>query len=216
MKPSTPSPRDFRAKLQHILFHSAQIFANQGFEATSIRQISCATGISLSSLYYYFTSKQELLYLIQNNAFALILGRANARLARVHDPQARLRILVQNHIEYFLSHPSEMKVLAHEEDALEAPYCDDIAAIKRRYYALARETFDAVTAECVMPNANSRVAVLSLFGMMNWIYKWHSPQVDPDAEQLTDTILSIFLYGVLGEPQQEKVLSPALASEQNS
>lgn len=205
-----PPPRDSEAKLQHILVHSAQIFADQGFEGASIRDISRATGVSLSGLYYYFESKQKLLYLIQLNAFTLIMERAQARLASVRDPKQRLRTLVQNHIEYFLSHPNEMKVLSHEEEALEPPYRDEIAAIKRRYYALAREIFEAVTRGAPLVGGLSpRVAVLSLFGMMNWIYKWHNPTMDPNAEQLSETMIAIFLHGVLGSLGEEKALSAA-------
>jgi TetR/AcrR family transcriptional regulator, cholesterol catabolism regulator len=207
----SPTPRDSEAKLQYILQHSAQIFAEQGFEGASIRDISRATGISLSGLYYYFESKQKLLYLIQNNAFALILDRVKSRLREVHEPQARLRVLVQNHIEYFLSHPNEMKVLSHEDEALVSPYRDEIAAVKRRYYALAREIFGGVAAAGLTAGLNPRIAVLSLFGMMNWVYKWHDPKVDPGAEQLTDTIVGIFLHGVLAEPAEEKALSSASA-----
>lgn len=205
-----PAPRDSEAKLQHILLCAAQVFAEQGFEGASIRDISRATGVSLSGLYYYFESKQKLLYLIQYNAFTLIIERAQSRLVDVRDPQMRLRTLVQNHIEYFLSHPNEMKVLSHEEEALEPPYRDEIAAIKRRYYALAREIFEAVTeGASLVYGFSPRVAVLSLFGMMNWVYKWHNPKVDPNAEQLSEAIVSLFLHGVLGEFGEEKGLSAA-------
>ena len=210
MTSTLPAPRDSEAKLQHILVHSAQIFADQGFEGASIREISRATGVSLSGLYYYFESKQKLLYLIQLNAFTLIMERAQARLASVREPKMRLRTLVQNHIEYFLSHPNEMKVLSHEEEALEPPYRDEIAALKRRYYTLAREIFEAVTGGVpLVGELSPRVAVLSLFGMMNWIYKWHNPKVDPSAEQLSETMIGIFLHGVLGGLAEERMLSAA-------
>ena len=192
-----PLPRDSEAKLQHILHHSANIFATLGYERASIRDLSRATGISLSGLYYYFQSKQKLLYLIQLKAFTDILERLEDRLRDVHSPEDRLRIFIQNHLEYFLSHPSEMKVLAHEEDALEKPYRNEVAAIKRRYYNLAREMFDDLFRSDSAAAVNPRVAVLSLYGMMNWIYKWHNPKVDPDARQLADNIASIFLRGVL-------------------
>jgi hypothetical protein len=39
--------------------------------------------------------------------------------------------------------------------------------------------------------------VLSLFGMMNWIYTWHNPRVDADAENLAGEMSDIFLRGVL-------------------
>ena len=51
--------------------------------------------------------------------------------------------------------------------------------IKRRYYALAREIFDELVGEGLADGLNPRVAVLSLFGMMNWVYKWHNPKIDP-------------------------------------
>jgi AcrR family transcriptional regulator len=200
MSLAVPTPRNTEAKLEHILRHSAQIFAEHGFEGTSIRDISRATGVSLSGLYYYFDSKQRLLYLIQGNTFKFILERLQQRLVSGHEPTLKLRILVQNHIEYFLSHPNEMKVLSHEEEALEEPFRQEVAAIKRKYFALARKMFEEVVAECPNPTLNPRVAVLSLFGMMNWVYKWHKPDVDPQADELTDTIVGIFLHGVMAAP----------------
>jgi len=199
MPVNPPSPRDSEAKLHHILLCATQTFAEQGFEGTSMRDISRATGVSLSGLYYYFASKQKLLYLIQYNAFTFIMERLQSRLQAVNDPAVRLRALVHNHIDYFLSHPSEMKVLAHEEEALDPPFREELAAIKRRYYALAREVFDGVAVEGLAPGIQPRVAVLSLFGMMNWVYKWHNPEIDPGAEELTNVIVGIFLSGVLEE-----------------
>lgn len=204
MSSSPAIPRDSEAKLQLILRISAQIFAEHGFEATSIRDISRTSGVSLSGLYYYFESKQHLLYLIQYGAFTHVLETLGNRLVGVDEPAERLRLLVLNHIEYFLSHPNEMKVLSHEEEALDDPFREKILVIKRRYYAMAREIFDSVAAEGLAPAINPRVAVLSLFGMMNWPYKWHKPGVDPDAQELTAAIVGIFLHGILppvAEPQ---------------
>ena len=194
---STPIPRDTEAKLQHILRTSSQVFAQRGFEGASMRDLSGATGISLAGLYYYFENKQHLLYLIQNTTFTFVLDSLRSRLQGVHEPVERLRLLVLNHIEYFLSHPNEMKVLSHEEDALTDPYRDKVQAIKRRYYALAREIFNSVAAEGLAAGIHPRIAVLSLFGMMNWTYKWHKPGVDPEAAELTAAIVGLFLHGVL-------------------
>ena len=209
MSSSLPTPRDSEAKLEHILRHAAQIFAERGFEGASIRDISRASGVSLAGLYYYFDSKQELLYLIQNATFSRVLDSIRVRLNGVHEPVARLRVLVQNHVEYFLSHPHEMKVLSHEDEALEEPYYEKVAAIKRRYYALAREIFDALAADGLAPSVNPRLAVLSLFGMMNWVYKWHNVKVDPDAAELTEAIVGLFLYGVLPRAVEGKGLDLA-------
>ena len=195
MASSIPIARDTEAKLQHILRIASQVFAQHGFEGASMRDVSRATGVSLAGLYYYFENKQHLLYLIQSTTFTFVLESLRSRLHGVHEPAERLHFLVLNHIEYFLS---------HEEDALGDPYREKVQAIKRRYYALAREIFDSIAAEGLAPGIHPRVAVLSLFGMMNWTYKWHKPGVDPDAAELTAAIVGLFLHGVLPSGTEPK------------
>ena len=68
-----PATRHYDEKLQQILKTSAKIFAEKGFHHTSVRDISRATKMSLSGLYYYFTTKEELLYLIQERCFVTLL-----------------------------------------------------------------------------------------------------------------------------------------------
>jgi AcrR family transcriptional regulator len=190
------APRKSDRKLQLILRHAAAVFAEKGFEGASIRDISRSCGISLSGLYYYFESKQKLLFLIQSHAFTSILEQLERGLEQQASPEQRLRLLVENHIGYFLSHPLEMKVLSHEADALEEPFRREVAAIKRRYYELALRLYQDLARAGGVRAANARVAVLGLFGMMNWIYTWHNPKVDPSAATLSGIIASIFLEGV--------------------
>ena len=186
----------FDRKLAHILRHAALVFSEKGYEGASIRDISRASRVSLSGLYYYFESKQKLLYLIQLYTFSEIVRRLEERLAATDGPVARVRILVHNHVEYFLQHPVEMKVLSHEAEVLEGRYHRDVAEIKKRYYSLALKIFEDLRRSGAARRMNPRVAVLSLFGMMNWIYTWHNPKVDPSPESIADTMAEIFLEGV--------------------
>lgn len=188
--------RSTERKLQHILRGAARVFCEKGFEGASIRDISRATGVSLSGLYYYFESKQKLLYLIQHHTFTSVVQQLEERLEGVDDPAERLRILIRNHLDYFMSHPVEMKVLSHEDEALERPYRKEVAGVKRRYYQIARGIFEELRRQGLARAVNPRVAVLTLFGMMNWVYTWHKPKVDPGAEAMAETITGIFLHGV--------------------
>ena len=75
-----------------------------------MRDLSRATGISLAGLYHYVSSKQQLLHRIQIAAFSQILESLESRLHGVRDPEERIRILIRNHLDYFLTHPLQMKV----------------------------------------------------------------------------------------------------------
>jgi TetR/AcrR family transcriptional regulator, cholesterol catabolism regulator len=197
MRKTLPQRRFPQAKLQLLLRHAAQAFSEKGYEGASIRDISRSSGVSLAGMYYYIESKQKLLYLIQIYTFKTILGRLEKRLAGVADPVEKLRILIHNHLEYFLRHPVEMKVLSLEGEALEGEYRKEVLEIKRRYYGTAVGIFEEMRKTGAARRLNPRVAVLSLFGMMNWIHTWHRPRIDPQADALAETMAGMFLRGVM-------------------
>ena len=69
-------------KLEFILRTAARIFAEKSYHSTSMRDISRATNVSLAGLYHYCKSKEELLFLIQDNCFGRVLERLEQRLRR--------------------------------------------------------------------------------------------------------------------------------------
>lgn len=189
-------------KLLRILRESAAIFAAKGYDRASIRDISAATGVSLSGLYYYFSSKEELLYLIQDHCFGTLHHRLVQELEDSVEPMERLRIFIRNHLRFFLANQAEMKVLSHEADALSGDHRATIQKRKREYAAAAED----ILRDLAPPGGmEPRTATFALFGMMNWIYTWHRPDIDPDADTLTDQMAHLFLRGYLspvpGDPE---------------
>src|SRR5277367_1131631 len=126
----------FDRRLSEILAHATHVFCEKGYEGSSMRDLSRASGMSLAGLYYYFESKERLLFLIQRHTFTTIVQRLKTRLEGVSDPEQRIRIFILNHLEYFLSHPASMKVLSHEAEALKNGFASEVAAIKREYYRI--------------------------------------------------------------------------------
>lgn len=200
-------------KLEGILRQAAAVFCARGYHQASMRDIARTTSVSLAGLYYYFPSKEHLLYLIQRHAFQTLLETARAALKPLADPEQRLRTFIRLHLEYFLAHPNEMKVLTHEEASLEDTLRREIHALKKAYYQLCYEQVEALKEVRKLEGLITRVAVLSLFGMMNWIYTWYNPKVDPDAPILAEQMTNTLLYGALGDwPRPGGQLTPHLAS----
>jgi TetR/AcrR family transcriptional regulator, cholesterol catabolism regulator len=186
----------FDRRLSEILTHATDVFCKKGYEGASMRDLSRTSGMSLAGLYYYFESKERLLFLIQKHTFTTIVQRLNARLDGVRDPEQRVRIFILNHLEYFLVNQAAMKVLSHEAEALKNGFASELAAIKREYYRICVGLLDELKSERGL-QFSTRIAVLSLFGMMNWIYTWHNPRIDADAKQLANEMSDIFLRGVM-------------------
>src|SRR6202051_1214012 len=159
--------------------------------------------MSLAGLYYYFESKERLLFLIQKHTFTTIVQRLKTRIEGVTHPEQKLRIVILNHLEYFLANPASMKVLSHEAEALKNGFASEVAAIKREYYRICVGLLGELKSERGL-QFSTRIAVLSLFGMMNWIYTWHNPKVDADAEQIAREMSDIFLRGVVNGSRVRK------------
>jgi len=136
--PEHTPPHDtrFDRRLAEILDYATEVFAEKGYEGASMRDLSRLSGISLAGLYYYFESKEKLLYIIQQHTFTTIIERLRERLAASSDPEERICIFVHNHIEYSVAKQKAMKVLSHEDDVLKNSYGAELAAIKREYYRI--------------------------------------------------------------------------------
>ena len=160
-----------------------------------MRDLSRATGMSLAGMYHYFGSKDRLLYLIQKHTFSTILASLRERISQSTNPEQGIRSVIANHLEYFLEHQEAMKVLSHEDDVLDGEYGREIARIKREYYQTCRELLDRYKKEKGL-EFDSRTAVLSLFGMMNWIYTWYNPRLDGKADRLAQDMSSLFFKGI--------------------
>jgi len=205
-------------KLEFILRISARIFAEKNYHSTSMRDISRATDVSLAGLYHYCKSKEELLFLIQDNCFGRVLERLEERLRETSDPTAKLRVLIDNHLSFFVANMAEMKVLSHEADSLEGDLHKHVSNQKRQYTRLARKILSELprTADSSRPGAGTHdltLATYALFGMMNWIYNWYDPRGKLSVGELVDSITRLFLAGFLSN---EKDKTFALVSSERT
>ena len=184
----------FDVKLATILRTSSEVFAEKGYDRASVRDISAATEISLSGLYHYFSSKEELLFLIQKTCFDTLLEQLGEDLADLDSPVERLSVIVRNHVRFFVDNMAKMKVLSHEADALTGIYREEIADRKRAYVAVVHQCVEKILE--TPDAADCRVATFALFGMMNWIYTWYRQARDVSVDRLGSVILHTFLEGI--------------------
>jgi AcrR family transcriptional regulator len=198
----------FDRQLARVLEHAARIFCDKGYEGASMRDLSRASGMSLAGLYHYCESKEELLYLIQKHTFRSIINKLRERLGTSTDPEERVRIFIENHLEYFLANKEAMKVLSHEDETLKDARGAEVRAIKREYYRICFDLLEDLKRDKGL-QFSGRLAVLSLFGMMNWCYTWHNPRTDANAKALADEMSGIFLYGVLPRKNGHRKPTPA-------
>jgi AcrR family transcriptional regulator len=182
-------------KLNAVLSASSALFAKKGFERATIRDVSQATSLSLAGLYYYFNSKEELLFLIQFRTFDSLCDRLKEIIAGETDPQACLHSMINMHFDYFIRHMNDLKICSREIESLEGAFYKKVADKRKEYFDLTQSIFDKMTHQYGGSAADSRLAALYLFGTLNWIYQWYKPGRDPNAGELASQLAGIYLQG---------------------
>ncbi|UCD20253.1 MAG: TetR family transcriptional regulator, partial [candidate division WOR-3 bacterium] len=177
------TPR-YNKKLRKVLSASSALFARKGFERATIRDVSQATGMSLAGLYYYFRSKEELLFLIQFTTFESLCEKLKEIIENETDPQTCLHSMINMHFEYFIRNMNELKICSREIESLKGDFYRKVAEKRKKYFDLTQSIFEKISNKSGGSSAESRLAALYLFGTLNWIYQWYRPGRYPGAKEL--------------------------------
>jgi len=188
-------PDAFDPKAQLILQAAAQVFSDKGYHNASMRDIAKVTGTSLAGMYYYFPSKEDMLFSIQSYCFQAVIDGLARRLREQSEPAERLRAFIHNHLSFFTHNVREMRVLSHESESLTGEYRTRIQELKREYFARLEEIIASIVTED-WDEATRRKHVLAIFGMVNWIYTWYDPERDGTAEALGDQMFVLLVDGL--------------------
>ena len=174
-----PSDR-YDANIDYILRAAAAVFAEKSFGLASIRDIAAHAHISFPRIYYYLRNKEELLYLISKRAFEQLIDQAEEKLATIQDPEEKLKLFINAHLEYHMDNIAEMKVLVREADSLSGRYAAQIAKLKRDYSRMCRKLIEQVAAKHGKNIDRDELRILTslLFGAMNWFYTWYDAARD--------------------------------------
>ncbi|MEK7379489.1 MAG: TetR/AcrR family transcriptional regulator [Gemmatimonadota bacterium] len=194
-----PEREATRQRLDHLLAVTAALYAEKGYEATSMRDVSGAVGGSLAGLYHYCTGKEDLLYQLQYRTFATLLEGQTERARMAGTAEERFRRLVIGHLAFFVSHPNELKVCTYELESLQGEQYDTVEALRRKYHRLVSAVVGELMGESSpagRESRRSRHATLFIFGMLNWIFMWYDPARHGTAEEIGEEMLDLALHGL--------------------
>ncbi len=199
MPTSVEKSSKYDQKLRDILTTAAQVFMEQGYDRASIRNVADRAKVSVAGLYYYVKSKDELLYLIQFHVFDGLVKRFEEDAPRVSEPTERLELFIRNHLEYFLRHLAELVVCTREIDRLEGEFGEAVNGRRRAYFAQALGVVNEILANHTDSAVPARTATLALFGTINWVWTWYSPDGDRSPNELARDFVRLYLHGLLAE-----------------
>ena len=187
----------FDSKLLHLLDVAARVFSEVGYDGASMRRISSEAQVSLSGMYHYVASKEELLYWIQFHTFDSLSRGLTTCLEGIEEPRERLAAAVRNHVGHFGKNMNALKVCARELESLSGDAYDDITKLRRSYFKNVHEIVKELQPQ-QGGQIDSWLATANLFGMLNWFYQWYdSDRSRVSLDELAAQQTALFLDGYI-------------------
>ena len=182
---------------------AARLFSSKGYVETSMDDIAAAAKISKGSIYYYFSTKDEILDYILSTFMDAVLENAGHDLQEIDDPEERIRIMILRHVTTYSGNMYLAKTLMQEAHNLPAAKHRKIKVKEREYF---RIVFGALSSYLRDDAEKDRLTVLTfnLLGMCNWLYSWYDPKKTIDPEQLARLIFDTFMNGLSGFAKQRR------------
>jgi AcrR family transcriptional regulator len=183
-----------------LLERAAQLFAERGFDRTSLQDIATAMGLSRPALYHYVDRKEDLLQrLVSELAEASRADEEWLRSRADLTPVERLHEWIKIMTLRVTQRPHRFRLLMMAEASLSPSVMQAHARLKRRMLDLATEIVRDVAETGQMRPLDPRVVGLGIIGMTNWLAWWFSPEGELSGEEIAEQFAEIVMQGLIIE-----------------
>ncbi|SDX99701.1 transcriptional regulator, TetR family [Modestobacter sp. DSM 44400] len=185
---------------------ATELFAERGYNGTSISDLAARLGLTTASLYYHVSGKQELLLRVLDTGMAEFLDRLESIAAQDIDHRSKLRQAVENHLSFVLHHKDAVTVFLRERRFLESPYKEEYEHRVDRYDALFAGIIEDGMASEEVPAGDPHLVRLAILGMINWIVEWYEPGGRLSADEILATFADLVTERMLSAPPARRPL----------
>jgi AcrR family transcriptional regulator len=162
---------------QRVVIEAAAVFAERGYDQTSIQDLADAIGLAAGGLYHYIGSKERLLISICDQLMEPLLAAARDLVADPAPPVEQLRALVRLWVGHVVEHRDHMLVFQQERHAIErGEQWRGVRSSRKRFERLVEDVLARVEDGGAAAFADRRLALSALLGMVNHTAQWYRPR----------------------------------------
>ena len=195
-------------KTKELLIKKAiDLFYAHSYVKTPIRKITETLSVENTIIYYYFKSKDELLFSIIDGLTNDLIADLEKIVEKVTDPMERVQEMVYYQITLFRKRKKEIKIFVEDTDKLPPKMQKTIKDKQKKIYRLYFAQFEKLIEENRIKNREIPLICFSLFAMINWTYRWYKDRGPLTIEDVAQQTLDIFFSGILPEKKSGKAFS---------
>lgn len=189
--PSERGEDDNPSRRDQILQEAARLFGTQGFDATTIRDIAAAAGILGGSIYYHFSSKEDIFLAVHSTGIERISNAVLTAISGIEDPWEQLEAAAVAHCNTLLA-LGELPVRV-------SSYYSHSLKDRREELIAQRDNYEKIIAGIVgrldLPSGvDSNVFRLHFLGALNWIPTWYRDDGGKDPSELGRQLVAMLRH----------------------
>ncbi|MQA93940.1 MAG: TetR family transcriptional regulator [Streptosporangiales bacterium] len=197
MSRSAAAPARRTPVYDRIMEAAVDLFAEKGFDATSVAEIVERAAVTKGALYHYFASKDDLLFEIYHRLIGAQLSDLDRITSLGLPPDETLRALIADLIASTTGNLREAAVFGRESHKLDAAHSSAVRADRRRYHDAVRTLVERAQQDGTFARtAPAETVTLIIFGMINQMPKWYRPDGPKAPAELATELADFVLAGL--------------------
>ncbi len=183
-------------KQAEILAAALKIFREKGYHAASMQDLADEVGLQKASLYYYVSSKDDLLKALYERFLGAFTEQLSAIVAEPLPPSEKLRRAIESQVVALSEQLELFHVYIHEQHFLNN-------RLRARIHQEAEhhaELFESILSEGIASGEFRPVDVTitahAIIGMCNWIYQWYSPEGKLKPTEIAALFSDLVIHGL--------------------
>ena len=193
-----PLTADARVRKQQLLDVAARLFKERGYHGATLQDVADEIGVTRSALYHYFSSKEEILYLLAQQALKEAAAGFQEIFQSDAPPDEKMRGAIRRYIHDMIRLGSNFWVILSEgEQNLPPRRYKRIHELLREQDALFQKMFQDGVQSGKFYDLNPKLAVFAMAGMCNWLSRWYKMDGEHNPNSVADTFLHLLEHGYL-------------------
>lgn len=185
------------SRKQEIIRTASTLFSGKGYHNTTMDEIAQIVDMRKPSLYYYFASKEDMLWYILEGAVSRLLEDArNAVSGNSLGPMAKLEALLKVHVGHVQSSREAIIVFLNERSALTDARGARYLAWRRDYDQMYLDVIQDGQRKRVFRQADARLLSYGILGMYNWMVQWFDPNGAMTVEEIHNVFWPLAIDGL--------------------
>ena len=181
-----------------ILNEAARLFRVKSYEAATLRELAGRSGIKGGSVYYHFTSKQEILFSIMDFTMSELMFLLKDVIKNERDVITKLRKAIETHIVYHINNLDMTYVTDSEIRSLGEENLRCVIRKRQKYENLFSDVMDEGVREGVFHIRNTKIVAFAILQMCTGVSYWYKVGGPLNVQDIVNIYFDFVYAGVLG------------------